>query len=75
MGSCRVTVQNMRVVRVDPAHHLLLIEGAIPGSEGELVMIRKSVKRPGVIREVRDVEVVAVEEKTATKTKAKAKKK
>ena len=50
MGADRVTVQNLRVVRCDLEHHLLIVEGAIPGVEQELVMIRKSAKRPGVIK-------------------------
>lgn len=39
-GGERVTVRNLRVVRVDPEHHLLLVQGAVPGPRGGLVMVR-----------------------------------
>jgi large subunit ribosomal protein L3 len=41
MGGDRVTIRGLRVVRVDPERHLLLIRGAIPGPRGGLVMVRK----------------------------------
>jgi len=41
MGGERVTIRGLRVVRVDPERHLLLIRGAIPGPRGGLVMVRK----------------------------------
>ncbi len=41
MGGDRVTVRGLRVVRVDPERHLLLIRGAVPGPRGGLVMVRK----------------------------------
>lgn len=47
MGHARVTVQNLRVVRVDAGRNLLLIRGAIPGPKGSLVMVRSAVKRRG----------------------------
>jgi large subunit ribosomal protein L3 len=34
-------VQNLRVVRVDTVRNLLLVRGAIPGSRGGLVEVRK----------------------------------
>lgn len=43
-GSDRVTVQNLEVVQVDPEKNLLLVRGGVPGSDGALVSIRKSVK-------------------------------
>ncbi len=44
MGGERNTVLNLPVVRVMPEQHLVLIRGAVPGANGSLVMIRKSVK-------------------------------
>ncbi len=44
MGQERVTTQNLKVVRVDAEKNLLLIKGAVPGSNGGLVTIRKAVK-------------------------------
>ena len=44
MGGEKVTVQNLRVVKVDPERNLLLVCGAVPGARGALVRIKKSVK-------------------------------
>ena len=68
MGNARVTVQNVRIVKIDPEHHLLLIEGAIPGVEQQLVMVRKSVKRPGVIKKPQAFQAILEEEEELSKT-------
>lgn len=44
MGNERVTVQNLKVVLVDPERNLLGVRGSIPGNRGDLVMVRKAVK-------------------------------
>ena len=44
MGGERRTVLNLSVVRVLPEQNLVLVRGAVPGANGSLVMIRKSVK-------------------------------
>ncbi|HEY4987719.1 MAG TPA: 50S ribosomal protein L3 [Bradyrhizobium sp.] len=44
MGVIRRTTENLKVVGVDSARNLLLIRGAIPGSEGGDVVVRASVK-------------------------------
>jgi large subunit ribosomal protein L3 len=44
MGGDRRTVLNLSVVRVLPEQNLVLIRGAVPGANGSLVMMRKSVK-------------------------------
>ena len=44
MGSERVTVQNLEVVRVDADRNMLLVKGAIPGAKGSLVTVRETVK-------------------------------
>ena len=44
MGSVKVTVQNLEVVRVDAENNLLLIKGSVPGPKKSLVTIRESVK-------------------------------
>ncbi len=43
MGSDRVTVRNLKVLRVDAENNLLLIEGAVPGAPGGYVTIRKAI--------------------------------
>ena len=40
MGGVRITVKNLKVMKVDPATNTLLISGAIPGRPGTLVEIR-----------------------------------
>jgi large subunit ribosomal protein L3 len=44
MGGARRTTLNLRVVRVLAEQNLVLVRGAVPGANGGLVMIRKSVK-------------------------------
>lgn len=44
MGSVRVTVQNLAVVRVDAERNLIVLKGAIPGAKGCLCTIRETVK-------------------------------
>jgi large subunit ribosomal protein L3 len=46
MGDERVTVQNLRVVRVDEERNLLLVKGSVPGASEGLLMIRRAVKAP-----------------------------
>jgi large subunit ribosomal protein L3 len=42
MGSDRVTVKNLMVVRVDAPNNLLIVRGSVPGAGGSIVVIRKS---------------------------------
>ncbi|MBQ5421963.1 MAG: 50S ribosomal protein L3 [Clostridium sp.] len=44
MGSVRVTVQNLEVVRVDAENNLLLVKGSVPGPRKSLVTIKEAVK-------------------------------
>jgi large subunit ribosomal protein L3 len=44
MGGVQRTVLNLTVARVMPEQNLVLIRGAVPGANGALVMIRKSIK-------------------------------
>jgi large subunit ribosomal protein L3 len=44
MGGDRRTVLNITVVRVMVEQNLVLVRGAVPGANGSLVMLRKSVK-------------------------------
>lgn len=44
MGNAKVTVQRLKIVRVDVADNLLLIKGAVPGHKNSIIMIKKSVK-------------------------------
>ena len=44
MGDETITTQNLDIVRVDEARQLLLIKGAVPGSNGGFVTVRPAVK-------------------------------
>ena len=44
MGVDKQTTQGLRVVRVDAERGLLLIEGAVPGPKGGLVLVRTAAK-------------------------------
>src|SRR6266699_4527527 len=51
MGQVRRTTQNLEIIQVREADNLLLIKGAIPGAEGDYVVIRESKKIPkGTVR-------------------------
>jgi large subunit ribosomal protein L3 len=43
MGHGRVTVRNLKVIRVDADNHVLVVEGAVPGGPNSVVLIRKAV--------------------------------
>ncbi len=45
MGNKQVSVRGLRIVRVDAAQNLLLIEGAVPGSDGGLLTIQRLAQR------------------------------
>jgi len=53
MGVQRRTTENLKVVEVDAARNLLLIRGAVPGTEGGTVIVRPSVKFKGQTRRKR----------------------
>ncbi len=76
MGFARVTVQNLRVMKVDPQANLLIVEGAVPGPERRLVVVKRSTKRPGVVVAAKAIQLMGLEEEEkAPQKKAAAKKK
>ena len=40
MGAERVTVKNVEIVAIEPEQNLLVVRGAVPGKEGNLLEIR-----------------------------------
>lgn len=44
LGAERVTIQNLKVVKVEAENNLIAIKGAIPGPKGSVVCISDSVK-------------------------------
>src|SRR3989338_1095497 len=75
MGADRVTVQNLRIARIDLEHHLLLIEGAIPGADRQLVIISKSRKHSGVVKQPQAFQAVIEDDENLSKTAKAASKK
>lgn len=45
MGNARVTVQSLKVVKVDPEQNILLVEGPAPGHKNGYVLIQKAKKK------------------------------
>jgi large subunit ribosomal protein L3 len=43
MGGGRVTIHNLKVLRVDPDNHLLIVEGGVPGAPTGYVIVRTAV--------------------------------
>jgi len=44
LGTDHCTMQNLRVVKVLPEKNLLLVKGAIPGANGDSVIVRTAIK-------------------------------
>ena len=44
-GNTRVTTRNLNLVRVDEENNLLLVEGAVPGPNGGMLVIRETNKK------------------------------
>ncbi len=44
MGNVRMTAKGLKVIRADQEKNIILVKGAVPGSKGGLVYIRKSTK-------------------------------
>jgi large subunit ribosomal protein L3 len=44
LGDVQRTIQNLEIVRIDPARQLLLVLGAVPGAKGGDVVVRPAVK-------------------------------
>ncbi len=43
MGTDRVTVRNLKVLRIDADNNLMVVRGAVPGANGGYVLIRKAI--------------------------------
>jgi large subunit ribosomal protein L3 len=43
MGGGRVTIHNLKVLRVDADNHLLIVQGGIPGAPDGYVIVRKAL--------------------------------
>jgi large subunit ribosomal protein L3 len=45
MGAERLTVQNLKIQKIDLEKNIVLIEGSIPGARNSFVMVRPSIKK------------------------------
>lgn len=45
LGNDKVTVQNIRLVKVDIENNLLLVKGAVPGAKNGLLTIKAALKK------------------------------
>jgi large subunit ribosomal protein L3 len=68
MGVDKTTILNVRVVKVDVEKNLLFVEGAVPGADNGLVMVRSSIqdKQPP-----KAAKKAVVDDKATKKDKAK----
>jgi large subunit ribosomal protein L3 len=76
MGQVRRTAQNLQIIQVREAENVLLIKGAIPGSNNDYVIIRESKKLPKGSEKAKHrlaVQAAAAEAVPAGKEKAGAK--
>ena len=71
MGMDQVTVQNLRVIRVDSDNNLLLVRGAVPGPKNAFVTINRSRKRAFKSLDEKQA-IVAVKRNPMKQSKAKA---
>jgi large subunit ribosomal protein L3 len=47
LGTVNRTAQNLKIIRIDAERQLLLVKGAVPGAEGQNVIVRPAVKAGG----------------------------
>jgi large subunit ribosomal protein L3 len=78
LGTETVTTQNIEIVRVDAERGLIMVKGAVPGSEGSFVKIRDAIKhalpkdapKPGAFRSTRAADEPASTEAPAAEAAA-----
>lgn len=44
MGNERITIQNLKIMRIDADKNLLFVKGSVPGPKNSLIFIKNSVK-------------------------------
>jgi len=45
MGFDRVTVQNLKIVKIDPELKVLMVRGAVPGNKDCTLIVKSAVKK------------------------------
>ncbi len=67
MGAERVTVQNLKVVAIDAARGLIMVKGAVPGSENTWVRVTDAVKKTANVQLPMPAGLKKVDEPVAVK--------
>ncbi len=67
MGAERVTVQNLKVVAIDAARGLIMVKGAVPGSENSWVRVTDAVKKTANVQLPMPAGLKKVDEPVAVK--------
>ena len=47
LGNKKVTIQNLKLLKVDSNNNILLVKGAVPGHKGSIISVFDSVKKSG----------------------------
>ena len=72
MGGDRVTVRNLKIVKVDGENHVLLIHGAVPGAPGTYLVVRKAIAaKKEVVAQVEKAGKMTIAKKPAAAKKGK----
>ena len=45
MGFRRVTIQNLKIVKIDPELNVILVRGAVPGNKDCTLIVKSAVKK------------------------------
>jgi len=45
MGFRRITVQNLKIVKIDPELNVILVRGAVPGNKDCTLIVKSAVKK------------------------------
>ena len=45
LGNKKVTIQNLKVLKIDADNNIILVKGAVPGHKGSIISIFDSVKK------------------------------
>ncbi len=62
MGSEVVTIQNLEIVAIDIENNIILIKGNIPGPKKSLVIVRTSIKKPNMKKNMEDLNIYETED-------------
>lgn len=72
MGNERVTVQNLKIAAIDEAKGLIMVKGAVPGSENSWVRITDAVKKQANVKLPMPAGLKTIEEPAAVKAEVSA---